>query len=247
MKALLLAAGEGTRLRPHTLDRPKPMVKIGGEPAVAYALRWLARESVTEVAINLHHYPEPLRTFVGDGAAFGVRVRYSLEREILGTSGSIRPLRSFFAGEGMFVVIYGDVLTNLELGPVLAAHAAAGAAATIVLTRVDDPTRAGVVAFDGSHRITRLVEKPRRDEVFSDWANAGIYVCGPPVLDYVAPVGGQDFAGDLFPAMLADGRLLLAYPTDDTVIDYGSPERLELADVAVRQGMFKGAEARPEC
>lgn len=240
MKALLLAGGEGTRLRPFTDDRPKAMVEIGGEPAIAHALRWLRQQGVTDVAINLHAHPEVLRRFVGDGARFGLQVTYSFEAEILGTSGALRPLRDYFRGEDAFVVLYGDVLTDLDLGPVRRAHAASGADATIVLTRVDDPTRAGIVAFDGGHRITRFVEKPAANEVFSDWANAGIYCCGPKVLHYIsAPerFAPQDFARDLFPAMLRDGCHLLASPTEALVLDFGSPERLEQARTSMGQGV----------
>ena len=229
MKALLLAGGQGTRLRPLTDDRPKPMVEIGGEPAIAHALRWLRQQGVTDVAINLHAHPEVLRRFVGDGSGFGLRVTYSYESEILGTAGALQPLRDFFQGEDAFVVLYGDVLTDVDLRPVRRAHLASSADATIVLSRVDDPTRAGIVAFDADSRITRFVEKPSASEVFSDWANAGIYVCGPAVLRYVRPHGPQDFARDLFPAMLRDGCHLLASPTEAMVIDFGSRERLELA------------------
>jgi NDP-sugar pyrophosphorylase family protein len=229
VKALLLAGGEGTRLRPYTDDRPKPMVEIGGEPAIAHGLRWLRHQGITDVAINLHAHPEVLRRFVADGARFGLRVTYSFEAEILGTSGALRPLLDFFGGEDAFVVLYGDVLTDLDLGPVRRAHQASRADATIVLTRVDDPTRSGIVAFDADHRITRFVEKPAAHEVFSDWANAGIYCCGPTVLRYVSAHGPQDFGRDLFPAMLRDDRHLLASPTEALVLDFGSPERLELA------------------
>ena len=116
MKGILLAAGEGTRLRPLTLDRPKAMVKVGGWPAVAYALEWLRAAGVGEVAINLCRHPEVLQDFVGDGARFGVRARYSVEApDALGTAGALAPLREFFRGEEAFVVLYGDVLTNLDL------------------------------------------------------------------------------------------------------------------------------------
>lgn len=234
MRALVLAAGEGSRLRPHTLDRPKPMVPIGGEPAIAHTLRWLARNGVSEVAVNLHFHPQVLVDYVADGDAFGVRVTYSREPEILGTAGALRSLRAFFAGQEAFVVVYGDVLTDLALAPVAEAHRRSRADATIVLSRADDPTRVGVVDFDAVGRITRFVEKPAAHEVFGDWANAGVYVCGPAVLDFVAPSGAQDFGRDLFPAMLVAGRALHAFPTDATVIDFGAPERLAVADAWVR-------------
>lgn len=235
MKALLLAAGAGTRLRPFTDDRPKPMVEVAGEPAVAHVLRWLRRQGVAHVAINLNHFPQVLMDYVGDGARFGLRATYSIEvGATYGTSGALRPLTGYFRGERAFLVVYGDVLTDMALDPVVRAHQAAAADATLVLTRVEDPTRAGIVGFDAAYRVTRLVEKPSREAVFSDWANAGVYVCGPGVLDYVPARGPHDFAAELFPAMLGDGRLLLAYPTEATVIDFGAPERLAQAAAWVR-------------
>src|SRR5712664_1208553 len=112
MRALLLAAGSGTRLHPHTSDRPKPMVEIAGRPAVARELEWLAAQGISDVAINLNYFPRVLQDFVGDGTRFGVRVTYSLEASALGTSGALGPLRDFFVGEAQFVVVYGDVLTD---------------------------------------------------------------------------------------------------------------------------------------
>jgi mannose-1-phosphate guanylyltransferase/phosphomannomutase len=247
VKALLLAGGQGTRLRPLTDDRPKAMVEILGEPAIAHGLRWLRHQGVTHVAINLHSHPEVLRRFVGDGSRFGLQVTYSFESESLGTSGALRPLHEFFRADDAFVVLYGDVLTDLDLRPVRRAHAASCADATIVVSRVDDPTRAGIVAFDGDSRITRLVEKPAASDVFSDWANAGIYYCGPTVLRYVSAHGPQDFARDLFPAMLRDGCHLLASPTTALVIDFGAPERLEAARAAVRQGALGRVTAGQPC
>ena len=247
MKALVLAAGEGTRLRPHTSDRPKPMVEIAGEPAIAYALTWLRHHGIRDVAINLHHHVDVLRRYVGTGRRFGVQVTYSVEPELLGTAGALRPLQRFFTGEDSFVVLYGDVLTDLELRPVLAGHASSGADATLVLTEVDDPTRAGIVAFDGAHWVTRLEEKPAANAVFSRWANAGVYVCGPKVLEHVAPEGPQDFVRELFPAMLGAGCRLQAFPTEARVVDYGSPERLRLAVEAAEAGAFTFVDAGGMC
>lgn len=247
MKALLLAAGQGTRLRPLTADRPKPMIEIGGEPAIAHSIRWLRREGVSDVAINLHHHPQVLRAFVGDGSKFRLNVTYSVERAILGTAGALRPLLPFFQNEAVFLVLYGDVLTNLELSGVSAAHDAAQPDATIVLTRADDPTRAGIVAFNEDCRITRFVEKPPAGEVFSPWSNAGIYLCSPKVLEYVPAAGASDFARDLFPMMLGAGCHLLAAPTDALVIDFGSPDRLDLVAAAMQQGAFGRAKVAGLC
>jgi mannose-1-phosphate guanylyltransferase len=229
VKALVLAAGEGTRLRPLTDDRPKVMVEIGGEPAIAHTLRWLAREGIADVAINLCHRADTLTAFVGDGGAFGVRVTYSFEPAALGTSGALGPLRTFFAAEPDFLVVYGDELTELGLAPVVAAHRRARADATIVVTEIDDPSDAGIFEFGPDGVVSGFREKPRPSDVSSRWANGGIYVCGPAVLGYVPQAGPQDFARDVFPAMLREGRRLLAFPTREAVIDFGTPERLALA------------------
>ena len=240
MRGLLLAAGEGTRLRPLTLDRPKAMVEIAGRPAVAYALDWLQRNGVTEAAINLYHRPDVLQAYVADGSKFGVSIRYSLEApRVLGTAGALGPLRDFFQDEDEFLVLYGDVVTDLDLGPVLAKHRAAGADVTVVVNRVEDPAQSGMVVFDGDGRILQFVEKPDRRQVPSEWGNAGIYVCGPRVLDYIGSVIPQDFAYDVFPKMLAAGRKLVAYPTTAHVFEFGSIERLAKARAAVGNGLLK--------
>lgn len=182
-----------------------------------------------------------------DGSKFRLKVTYSVERDILGTAGALRPLLPFFQGEDVFLILYGDVQTNLELSSVMEAHDAAGSDATVVLTRADDPTRAGIVAFNEDCRITRFVEKPTGDQVFSCWSNAGIYLCSPKVLEYLPAEGTSDFARDVFPAMLRDGCYLLAAPTDALVIDFGSPDRLALAAAAMQQGTFGRAKVAGSC
>lgn len=242
MKALLLAAGAGTRLRPLTDDRPKPMVPLEGQPLIGYTLSWLARQGIRDVAINLHYKPDPLVQFVGDGARHAVRVRYSSEAQLLGSAGALVPLSDYFRGSP-FVVVYGDVLTDLELRPVAEQHGADGAAVTVVLTTVEDPARCGVVAFDRERRVTRFEEKPAPERVFSRWVNAGVYVCAPEVLDYLpepCPVP-YDFGHDLFPLLLRRGARVGAYPSEATVVDIGSVERLEEAGRMVRGGWLGGA------
>jgi NDP-sugar pyrophosphorylase family protein len=241
VKALLLAAGEGTRLRPLTLDRPKAMVEVAGRPAVAYELEWLKAQGATEVAINLFHRPDVLRDFIGDGARFGLRVRYSPEAPVaFGTAGALDPLRDFLAGEEVFVVLYGDVLTNLDLAPVLAQHRAMGADATVVVGRVENPAESGMVVFDAARRIGRFVEKPAGPSP-SEWGNAGIYLCGGRLLDYVTAKRPLDFACDVFPRMIADGRTLGAFPTEAVVLEFGSVPRLARASAAIADGLLAAA------
>jgi NDP-sugar pyrophosphorylase family protein len=249
MRGLLLAAGEGTRLRPLTDDRPKPMVEAAGAPLIAHLLGWLRRNGVDEVAINLNYKPAPLQAYVGDGSSFGVRVRYSLEPRLLGSAGALVPLRDFFIGQESFVVLCGDVLTGLDLQPVIDQHAQHGADITLVVTEADDPTRCGIVEFDESGTITRFQEKPSRDEVFSPWANAGIYVCGASVLDALpdpCPIP-YDFAQDLFPRMLAASMTMMAFATDAPIFDIGSAERLQAASEALLAGRMSAPVELPKC
>lgn len=238
MKALLLAAGEGTRLRPLTLTRPKPMVPLGDEPVVAWSLAWLRDNGISDVVINLHYRPEALLEFVGDGSRFGLNVTYSHETELLGSSGALVPLRGYLGDETEFVVLYGDVLTDLDLSAVIERHRETGADFTMVLTHVDDPTRAGIAQMDDDGWIRRFKEKPASDEVFSNWANAGIYVCGPRTWHYLPERGHQDFGTHVVPALITDGAAVLGYPTEATVVDIGSPERLAEAVRLAGEGVF---------
>ena len=247
MKALLLAAGEGTRLRPHTDDRPKPMVPIAGVPMIDFALTWLRRHGVSEVAINLHYKPARLVEHVGTGERFGLRIVYSHESELLGSAGALRPLRDYFATAAEFVVLYGDVLTNFPLSDALQKHRSSQADLTMVLTTVDDPTRAGIAEVGEDGRILRFVEKPKPNEVFSSWANAGVYVCGPRVLDFVGETESRDFGRHVIPAMLDAGALVAGVPTKALVIDMGSPERMNEATRLAHRGAFDGSPATVPC
>jgi len=203
---------------------------------VAYGLTWLRANGVTEAALNTHYKPESLMAFVGDGSAFGLSVRYSREAALLGSSGALVPLRGFLAGEDPFLVIYGDVLTDLRLESVLAAHRRAKADATIVLTQVDDPRRAGMVELDSAGWVRSLVEKPAEWTAAEAWANAGIYLLGPRVWEFVPRGGFQDFAFDLFPALIRAGGRVLGVRSDALVTDIGSHERLAAATTLVDSG-----------
>lgn len=245
----MLAAGHGTRLRPWTNNCPKPMVPLNGQPMVDFTLSWLARHGVREVAINLHHAPDALRNHVRDGGAYGLTVRYSIEAELLGSAGALVPLRPFFEGESEFAVVYGDVLTDVDLSQVVRYHRSRHPDVTLVVTTAEDPTRCGVVEFDEARRIRRLVEKPPADQVASRWVNAGVYICSSSVLASLpdpCPVP-YDFASDLFPRMLAHARDFAAFLTEATVIDVGSVERMALAAEAVRAGRFGAQRVASAC
>jgi len=234
-RALILAAGEGTRLRPLTLDRPKPMLPIAGRPLLEHTVRWLHSFGVREIAINLHYRRQAIVDYFGDGAAWDVRITYSEEDSILGTAGAVRKLAPFLA-VGPFLVVYGDVLTDLDLQALLDHHRAAAARdpATLItmsLYHVPNPTEVGLVELDADGRITRFVEKPRPEEVFTDLASAGVLVAEPAVVDAIPPATFYDFGRDLFPRLLAQGASLYGWviPPDAYLLDIGTPEKFAQA------------------
>lgn len=239
MKALVLAAGEGTRLRPLTLERPKPMLPIGGRPLLELLIRLLVRHQVREIAINLHYKPEAVTSYFGDGTTFQVRLTYSHEERVLGTAGAVRRLRDFFAEP--FFVIYGDLLTDLDLTALAAFHAARRAAMTLALYRVPRPWECGIVDMDETGRIRRFVEKPPRSAVFSDLANAGVYVMQPALIDRIPPDTFYDFGHDLFPQLLAAGETVYGWPIapDDYLLDIGSHDKYEQAQRAWQAGRLR--------
>jgi mannose-1-phosphate guanylyltransferase / phosphomannomutase len=244
VKALVLAAGEGTRLRPLTLDRPKPMVPINGVPLLDIIMRQLARAGITDVAINLHYKPEAITQFVGDGSAYGVRVRYAPEERLMGSAGAAKNIQQWL-GDHPLLVVYGDVLTDMDLTALVRFHEARlqdfpDLAATLSLNRVLNPTEVGLVGVDSQHRITRFLEKPSAAQVFTDVANAGVCVVEPDVLNLIEPDVTTDFGLHVFPELLARNRALCGWLISDStyLLDIGSPEKYAQAnrDWALRPG-----------
>lgn len=229
MKALILCAGEGIRLRPLTLTRPKPMLPLAGRPLLEHLVAYLRHHGICDIAINLHYLPQVITAHFGDGTRFGVRITYSHEERLLGSAGAARRLEPYFSHQP-FLVLYGDVLTDTPLEPLLAHHAAMRAALTMALYRVPDPWRAGIVELDGAGRVVRFVEKPAPGEVFSDLANAGIYVVSPEVLDLVPPATPYDFGHDLIPRLLAAGMPVYGLVASGYVLDIGDPQRYAQAE-----------------
>ena len=225
VKALILAAGEGTRLRPLTLTRPKPMVPICDRPLLALTVEQLKSHGITDLAINLHYRPEAITDYFGDGARFGVHITYSHESELLGTAGAAKQLEPFL--DETFVVVYGDVLTDLDYGQLLDYHRQRRPLLTLSLYQVDNPTEVGLVALDDCGRIVRFQEKPSPAEVFSDLANSGVLVCEPEILDFISPLVFQDFGHHILPRLLAAGEPVYGFEIapDEYLIDIGSPEK----------------------
>jgi NDP-sugar pyrophosphorylase family protein len=229
MKAIILAAGAGTRLRPLTDTCPKPMLPIAGRPLLERTLLWLRSHDISEVALNLHHLPDVVRTGLGDGTKLGMHLQYSYEPELLGTAGAVRTINELFPGwiDQTFALIYGDMLLDLDLASLLAHHHSSNAIFTLALKHTDTPHSQGMIEVDSAGRVLRFVEKP------AVWtggnvANAGVYVCEPAVLEYIPP-GNSDFGHHIIPALLAAGAAVYGHAANGYLLDIGTPAAYERA------------------
>jgi mannose-1-phosphate guanylyltransferase len=229
MKAVILAAGVGTRLRPLTDTCPKPMLPIAGRPLLACTLVWLRANEVAEVALNLHYLPDVVRAGLGDGGAWGMVLRYSYEPVLLGTAGAVRAIADQYPGwlDQTFLLIYGDMLLDIALDDLRAFHRSSGATLTMVLKRTSTPSTQGMVALDADGRVERFVEKPAAWD-HGDLANAGIYLCEPAVLQLIPP-GVSDFGHDIIPALIASGARIVGREVQGYLLDIGTPGAYEQA------------------
>jgi NDP-sugar pyrophosphorylase family protein len=209
MKAMILAAGSGTRLRPLTARIPKCMIPIGGKPILERTIEHLRRYGVTELVINVCTLPQVIMDTFGDGERWGVHIVYSVEERPLGTAGGVKRAARFF-DQAPFVVWYGDNLSRCDLDRLIGYHHAKGGLATIALFERESVSQSGIVGLDEDDRIQRFLEKPRPDQIFSHWVNAGILILEPNVLDLI-PSGRLDFSLDIFPALLAARHRLYGY------------------------------------
>jgi mannose-1-phosphate guanylyltransferase/phosphomannomutase len=234
MKAVIMAGGFGTRLRPLTIHIPKPLVPVGNVPIMEHTVRLLKRHGFTDLLVLLYFLPETITGHFGDGSRWGVRISYATPTADLGTAGAVK----FAAGElgEPVLVISGDVLTDFDLRAAVRSHRERGAEASIVLTRVDSPLAYGIVITDESGRIVRFLEKPSWGEVFSDTINTGIYILEPSVLGAVPTGRPYDFGRELFPALLAAGRPLYGHVADGYWRDVGDLTEYRTAHLDLLQG-----------
>jgi mannose-1-phosphate guanylyltransferase/phosphomannomutase len=247
MKAVIMAGGEGTRLRPLTCSRPKPMVPVANKPVMEHILELLKKHDINDIAVTLQYLPDLIREYFDDGKAFGMKMRYYVEQKPLGTAGSVKNAEDFL--DDTFLVISGDALTDIDLGSAIAFHKSKGAIATLVLKRVDIPLEYGVVVTDDTGRIVRFLEKPSWGEVFSDTVNTGIYILSPEIFSRIKNDEVYDFSKDLFPALLKDNCPLYGYITNDYWCDIGDIGAYMQANRDVLSGSAKvtveGVETSP--
>ena len=240
MKAILLAGGKGTRLRPLTLHTPKPIVPIFDRPFLSYQIGLLKQlPEIDEVILSLNYQPRRLEETFGDGSGLGMRLRYVVEPSPLGTGGAIK-----YAAKGIddtIVVFNGDVMTSVDVAAVVALHKARKAKATIVLTPVDNPTAYGLVETDADGNVRRFLEKPKADEITCDTINAGIYVLEPETLDRIPANENYSIERQYFPSLVANGETFVAYVNDGYWIDIGTPEKYRQVHRDIMDGRYPAA------
>jgi len=252
-----MAGGEGSRLRPLTSSRPKPLAPVANKPVMHHIVDLLRRHGITEIVATLHYLADEIENYFGDGSAMGISMAYVVEDTPLGTAGAVK-LAEQLLGRERFLIISGDALTDIDLGELIEYHVKRGAAATIALQRVSNPLEFGVVVTDEHGRITRFLEKPSWGEVFSDTINTGIYVLEPEIFEYMEMGNNYDFSRDIFPFMLRDGKPLYGHVTGGYWSDIGNLQqyvqanydalsgavRVEIPGTEIRPGVWVGENAR---
>jgi mannose-1-phosphate guanylyltransferase / phosphomannomutase len=234
MKAVILAGGEGTRLRPLTSNQPKPMMPLVNRPMLEHIVALLAKHGFDDIVVTVAYLGNQIRDYFGDGSDFGVRMRYATEEQPLGTAGSVRNAADEL--DETFLVMSGDVLTDIDLGAFVSAHREKRAVASIALKRVDNPLEFGIVITRPDGSIERFLEKPTWGEVFSDTINTGIYVLEPSIFDYIPHGAVVDFSGDVFPQVLDGGGTIHGHIADGYWEDVGTTEAYLSAHADVLDG-----------
>lgn len=235
-KAMVLAAGLGTRLRPLTDLISKPMAPIVNKPVMEHIIELLRENDFTEIVCNLHWYPEAIKDYFGDGSKWGVKITYSYESELLGTAGGVKKVEAFFENKA-FLILSGDALTDINLKELFAFHKEKGGICTLALTEVEDPSQYGVVILDNNNRIMGFQEKPLMGEEKSKLANSGIYVFEPDIFRYIPSGSFYDFGRDLYPGLLEKNIPYYGYKHSRYWNDVGSFEEYQ-------QGNFDALEGR---
>ncbi len=239
MKAVIMAGGEGTRLRPLTSLLPKPMVPIVNQPVMEHIVGLVKHHDITEIVATLAFMPQVIADYFGDGDEWGVSLEYAIEESPLGTAGSVKNAERLLVGDEPFLVISGDALTDIDLREVIEFHKRKGGAVTIALKSVPDPLEFGVVITDSDGLVERFVEKPTWGQVFSDHINTGIYVVEPWVLDEIPAGTPYDFSAELFPKLMRQGHKIYGMVAEGYWCDVGGHESYVQVHRDILDGLAK--------
>lgn len=207
MRAIILAAGKGERLKGVIDCVPKPMVIINGMPILESNILLLKKYGITDMYINLHHFPEKIRNYFGNGIKFGVNINYSFEETLLGTAGAVKKIANeYWNVPERFILLYGDNLLEYDLGEIISFHEKKKGIATIALYKKDEVSQSGIVLLDNESKVLKFIEKPRPEQVVSNLVNTGIYVLEPEILSYIQPGKNIDFGKEVFPEMILNNE-----------------------------------------
>ncbi|MCS7184762.1 MAG: NDP-sugar synthase [bacterium] len=220
MKAFILAAGEGTRLRPLTLKHPKPIIPIMDKPVIQYTLENLKKYGIEDCIINLHFLGNKIKNTIGDGKKYELNIKYSFEEEILGTAGGVKKVEDEF--KETFIVLSGDGLSDIDLSKLIQFHKNKKATATIAVKSIDVRFEYGVVLYDKKNRVKKFLEKPSWKSVFSNMVNCGIYVFEPEIFRYIPENKFYDFGSELLPLLVEKGERVFAYELKEYWCDVGN-------------------------
>lgn len=245
MKAVVMAGGEGTRLRPLTAHRPKPLAPVLNKPIMEHIITLLRKHGITDIVVTLHYLADEIEGYFGDGSDWDVRLIYSVEDTPLGTAGSVKAAEQYLKDD-MFVIVSGDALTDIDLTKAIKYHCDKNSMATIVLSHVDNPLEFGVVITDEEGRIRRFLEKPSWGEVFSDTVNTGMYILEPSVFEYMTPGTSYDWSQDIFPQLLKEEKPIYGYVMTDYWCDVGNLTQYREAQYTVLDRRTKVAIAGNE-
>jgi mannose-1-phosphate guanylyltransferase/phosphomannomutase len=239
MKAVIMAGGEGTRLRPLTSQRPKPLAPALNLPIMEHIVLLLKQHGITDIVVTLHYLADNIEGYFGDGSEWGVNMVYSVEDTPLGTAGSVKQAEEHLKDD-TFLIISGDALTDINLDKAIAYHRAKQSLATIVLSHVPNPLEFGVVITDDEGHIRRFLEKPSWGEVFSDTVNTGMYILEPSIFSYMEMGKNYDWSHDIFPQILSEGKPLFGYIMDnDYWCDVGNLQQYREAQYTVLDGQTR--------
>ncbi len=233
MKAVILAAGKGERLRGIINNIPKPMVEINGKPVLEHNILLLKRYAITDIYINLHYQPDVIREHFGNGKKYGVDIKYSYEETLLGTAGAVRKIADEYWNKKdrkeCFTLLYGDNLYEYDLREIINFHMRGKGIASIVIYEKDNVSQSGIVLLDKDNKILKFIEKPKPEEIVSNLVNTGIYILEPDVLTYIPPGKTLDFGKDVFPEMIEKGEDIFGVIVKGNLIAIDTPELLKEA------------------
>jgi len=226
MKAVILVGGLGTRLRPLSINTPKSMMPVVNIPFIEYVIRRLSRHNIRQVVLAISHLAQPIKNYLGDGSHFGINIFYTVEETALGTAGAVKNAEQYLDDEA-FVVLNGDIFTDLDISAMTALHNRRKAKITIALTPVEDPTHYGLIETDNRDRVTRFLEKPSPEQVTTNMINAGTYIMEAEVLNSIPMHTMFSFEHQVFPPLLQEGEPIYAFPSSCYWMDIGTPQKYQ--------------------